>query len=663
MSVREYIGARYIPLFSDPIEWDNTHSYEPLTVVINQGNSYVSKQFVPIGAELPAAGVQSNDYWLLWADYNAQIEQYRAEVATFSGRINANTAAIQALNGELTTEVGAREAADTAIREDFAADLAEEIASVNATISADVDRLETQDEKLGIHNYVTDFGADPTGQTDSTAAIQAAINATKGGTVIFAPGTYLVTSPLELPYNMADKVSIAGEGATIKAGAALDTILLVGTGDTDGQNQNDVGYTSFIKDLKLDAGTYAVAWAIDIITGFKDLRIDNVTTRHTVNGVRIGKAADNKGVRPADVYMSNCLIYCKGAEYTSIGLDCYCSDNKIVGVRVYGAQTGARIHSASYFELCHILLRFENQTTTNFYPYPPNGVDWNNYYPRTIGFELISSAQLIGCYVDTMHTGYKITAETPVIITQAFNCYPSPTELLDIDACIMDLSENSGNFHVTFTDSRITLPQSVTPSAPTNEVYGIKLPTASIGRYSELVLSGLQVQVSYALGNFDLLKGQVDGQRPSYNAASGTWYVFGAIPVINSANARNFKRIMFDFNSNICELWLNLNTTGTNVVRSNLEMKATSTSTTNYTFGLHPLTVDGKTVLLLCASTTQTNLNPTVIEVNGSGGKLRNYFTNATDKGESNISGILPELETLAGVTTPASVLPWGASA
>ena len=62
MSVREYIGARYIPLFSDPIEWDNTHSYEPLTVVINQGNSYVSKQFVPIGAELPAAGVQSNDY-------------------------------------------------------------------------------------------------------------------------------------------------------------------------------------------------------------------------------------------------------------------------------------------------------------------------------------------------------------------------------------------------------------------------------------------------------------------------------------------------------------------------------------------------------------------------------------------------------------------------
>lgn len=148
MSVREYIGARYIPLFSDPIEWDNTRSYEPLTVVINQGNSYVSKQFVPIGAELPAAGVQSNDYWLLWADYNAQIEQYRAEVATFSGRINANTTAIQTLNGELTTEVGARKAADTAIREDFAADLAKEIASVNATISADVDRLETQDKAL-----------------------------------------------------------------------------------------------------------------------------------------------------------------------------------------------------------------------------------------------------------------------------------------------------------------------------------------------------------------------------------------------------------------------------------------------------------------------------------------------------------------------------------
>ena len=44
---------------------------------------------------------------------------------------------------------------------------------------------------------VEDFGADPTGVTDSTAAIQAAVNAAKE--VFFPPGVYTVSSPINLP--------------------------------------------------------------------------------------------------------------------------------------------------------------------------------------------------------------------------------------------------------------------------------------------------------------------------------------------------------------------------------------------------------------------------------------------------------------------------------
>ena len=85
MSVREYIGARYVPLFADPIDWDSTKTYEPLTVVYNQGNSYTSRQYVPAGIDI------SNDtYWARTGNYNAQIEQYRSEVATFDGRITTN---------------------------------------------------------------------------------------------------------------------------------------------------------------------------------------------------------------------------------------------------------------------------------------------------------------------------------------------------------------------------------------------------------------------------------------------------------------------------------------------------------------------------------------------------------------------------------------------
>ena len=89
MSVREYIGARYVPLFADPIDWDSTKTYEPLTVVYNQGNSYTSRQYVPAGIDI------SNDtYWAKTGNYNAQIEQYRSEVATFDDRITTNETAI-----------------------------------------------------------------------------------------------------------------------------------------------------------------------------------------------------------------------------------------------------------------------------------------------------------------------------------------------------------------------------------------------------------------------------------------------------------------------------------------------------------------------------------------------------------------------------------------
>lgn len=89
MSVREYIGARYVPVFADPIAWDNTKTYEPLTIVLYQGNSYTSKQYVPTGIDIANA-----NYWAQTGNYNAQIEAYRDEVLTFDGRIDDNADAI-----------------------------------------------------------------------------------------------------------------------------------------------------------------------------------------------------------------------------------------------------------------------------------------------------------------------------------------------------------------------------------------------------------------------------------------------------------------------------------------------------------------------------------------------------------------------------------------
>lgn len=83
---RQYIGARYVPIFGrkdeETIEWDNTGTYEPLTIVLYQGNSYTSRQFVPVGVE-----ITNKDYWANTGNYNAQVEQYRQEVLEFDNRI------------------------------------------------------------------------------------------------------------------------------------------------------------------------------------------------------------------------------------------------------------------------------------------------------------------------------------------------------------------------------------------------------------------------------------------------------------------------------------------------------------------------------------------------------------------------------------------------
>lgn len=73
---RQYIGARYVPIFADPIEWNNLRSYEGLTIVTYQGTSYTSKKDVPVGIEL-----DNKEYWVATGNYNTQVENYRKEVS------------------------------------------------------------------------------------------------------------------------------------------------------------------------------------------------------------------------------------------------------------------------------------------------------------------------------------------------------------------------------------------------------------------------------------------------------------------------------------------------------------------------------------------------------------------------------------------------------
>ena len=85
---RQYVGARYVPIFGRKgegcIEWDKSDAYEPLTIVLYNGDSYTSRRYVPSGVD-----ITNDSYWVITGRYNAQIEQYRQEVLGFQRQIDS----------------------------------------------------------------------------------------------------------------------------------------------------------------------------------------------------------------------------------------------------------------------------------------------------------------------------------------------------------------------------------------------------------------------------------------------------------------------------------------------------------------------------------------------------------------------------------------------
>lgn len=78
----QYIGARYVPKFADPIEWDGARAYENLTIVTHNNESYTSRCPVP-----PGIDITNERYWAKTGAYNAQLEQLKEGVNDLSSQV------------------------------------------------------------------------------------------------------------------------------------------------------------------------------------------------------------------------------------------------------------------------------------------------------------------------------------------------------------------------------------------------------------------------------------------------------------------------------------------------------------------------------------------------------------------------------------------------
>lgn len=173
--VREYIGARYVPVFANPPEWNDTRGYEPLTIVLHQGNSFTSTQYVPTGID-----INNTEYWLETGNWNAQIEAYREEVQRFDARITQNAKGIEANKTAIASETTARENADTVIRNLITAEEAARTAAdteLRSDLSAAIAAM-NQQNILSLYkgkncvwvgdSFTTGVGADPVSKRVST---------------------------------------------------------------------------------------------------------------------------------------------------------------------------------------------------------------------------------------------------------------------------------------------------------------------------------------------------------------------------------------------------------------------------------------------------------------------------------------------------------------
>ena len=77
MATRVYIGARYVPKFSDKNGgvWDNTYTYEALEIVLHGQDYYTARVPVPVGVS-----ITDTDYWVLTGNYNGAIASLDARV-------------------------------------------------------------------------------------------------------------------------------------------------------------------------------------------------------------------------------------------------------------------------------------------------------------------------------------------------------------------------------------------------------------------------------------------------------------------------------------------------------------------------------------------------------------------------------------------------------
>ena len=264
--VTQYVGARYVPIFAEPLEWDKTRAYEPLTIVLYRGHSYTSRQYVPVGVELT-----NGSFWAETGNYNAQVEQYRQEVKNFDGRITANANAIETettnRTAAVTAEMERAQSAERVLQANIDAEKTR-AESAGQTLQANIDAEKTRAESaeqtlqgkiddITCYVNVKSYGVSESNEDNADAFQQAVDDTAEKGLILYIPkGTYRMSHKISLPWNCA----IVGQSKTFSVlKFASDSGLVA---DIEDKNNYESCVGAIIRNITIEGSYTGYATAI-----------------------------------------------------------------------------------------------------------------------------------------------------------------------------------------------------------------------------------------------------------------------------------------------------------------------------------------------------------------------------------------------------------------
>lgn len=381
---RQYIGARYVPIFGrkdeSSIEWDNTKPYEPLTIVLYLGNSYTSRQYVPIGAD-----ILDTDFWANTGNYNAQVEQYRSDVRRLSNEWTVYRESLELWKDETENALLNRITVDYNTVADMCADIKLAVGMVCHTkgfrnigdggsgyyIIAETATPNNMDIFSTVNGFamlcvqyplnVLTLGADPTGNIDSSPMINRAI-------AIITP--------------------------TISAGTLIPN------------NDALTGASIYIPH-----GKYLISNPINV---WVDRTITSTSTSN-FTGITIYGDSEN-----------STYLYSDGNTSTCFEIGGYCSVKNIrIGNFVNGITLGASDSGAPYCALENIIINdcqygiyyYDGYLTQISHVHVIRATQWAFYF---VGF--FTSITMLDCYANGCGNGYNLSANGRLVYSSLINC-------------------------------------------------------------------------------------------------------------------------------------------------------------------------------------------------------------------------------------------------